>query len=108
MAAQDDGDGLSSTFPDAPGYLWRDFTAENVERIDELRQAQAQTTGEKTTAATRLAGLPDELAHLQPPPEPQDGLYRLFGARYSVCFPSSLLRLANGARQTHKRRNPKS
>jgi mediator of RNA polymerase II transcription subunit 7 len=104
MADQQDPHSLASTFPNPPSF-WRDFTAEKIARIETLRQAYATekqldkanavgattTEGDGAAAATpalllpaRIPGVPDDLALLQPPPEPADGRWRVFGDQYMV------------------------
>lgn len=85
---------LASTFPSPPPF-WRDFTPENVRRVDDLLPpavpgaAAAAAAGDDRPAR---AELPEELVNLQPPPEPADGRWRVFGDHYSVCgFPFPLL-----------------
>ncbi|RDA90842.1 hypothetical protein CP533_1533 [Ophiocordyceps camponoti-saundersi (nom. inval.)] len=63
---------LSSTFPNPPPF-WQDFTPEKVSRAEALR---------KTSTAT--ADLPPDLIHLQPPREPKDGRWRVFGDQYML------------------------
>jgi mediator of RNA polymerase II transcription subunit 7 len=104
MADQQDPHSLASTFPNPPSF-WRDFTAEKIARIETLRQAYAAekqldksnaavattTEGDGAVAAApavllpaRIPGVPDDLALLQPPPEPADGRWRVFGDQYMV------------------------
>jgi mediator of RNA polymerase II transcription subunit 7 len=74
----------SSTFPNPPPF-WKDFTPENVARIEELRSAAAANDG-GDAATAKLTGLPPELISLQPPPEPVDGKWRVFSDQYTVCI----------------------
>ncbi|KAI9899888.1 hypothetical protein N3K66_004150 [Trichothecium roseum] len=81
---------LASTFPSPPPF-WRDFTPENVRRIDDLlllaaAGAAAAGQGDGSGGDDRLARaeLPEELVNLQPPPEPADGRWRVFGDHYSL------------------------
>lgn len=95
---------VSVTFPPPPPF-YHDFTAAHVARLAELQQeaaAEAQSPqphaqlggvavpsaapGKKKPAPAppRLAGLPPPLRRLQPPPEPADGTWRVFGALYRL------------------------
>lgn len=70
---------LASTFPNPPPF-WRDFTPDKLARVDELRRA----AGVDADAPLRLPSVPDDLAVLQPPPEPADGCWRVFGDQYML------------------------
>jgi mediator of RNA polymerase II transcription subunit 7 len=84
MAAQDDSqNAVSSTWPPPPTF-WRDFTADNVARIADLRNEHAEREGITDVSSVRLSGLPPNLRNLQPPPEPEDGQWRVFGDRYTL------------------------
>lgn len=113
MADEEEPHSLASTFPNPPPF-WKDFTPDNLARIDTLRReaaGQSASGGEKNDnskrdasggrhktgaedgdaardslamAATRLPDLPSELANLQPPAEPGDGRWRVFGDQYMV------------------------
>ncbi|KZZ97365.1 Mediator complex, subunit Med7 [Moelleriella libera RCEF 2490] len=74
MAEQQEAHSLASTFPNPPPF-WKDFTPDRVARIEELRSAFSDA---------RIPGLPDELTNLQPPCEPADGRWRVFGDQYMV------------------------
>ena len=77
---------LSSTFPNPPPF-WKDFTPDRVARIEDLRTAHLEDTnneGAADAALVRLPSLPEELTCLQPPPEPIDGRWRVFGDQYMV------------------------
>ncbi|KAK9416988.1 putative Mediator of RNA polymerase II transcription subunit 7 [Seiridium unicorne] len=84
---------ISSTFP-APPPFWKDFTIDNVARIADLRQEQAEREGESDPLLVRIPGLPENLRHLQPPPEPEDAAWRVFGQNYALK--EELPRLDNG------------
>ncbi|KAI0009359.1 MED7-domain-containing protein [Xylariaceae sp. FL0662B] len=74
---------LSSTWPPPPRF-WQDFTPENLARINELRQQQAESEGVNDPTKVHLPGLPRELRNLQPPSEPIDGEWRVFGDKYRL------------------------
>ncbi|GJN84292.1 RNA polymerase II mediator complex protein (Med7) [Purpureocillium lilacinum] len=79
---------LASTFPNPPPF-WRDFTPERIARIEDLRAAHAENAGDQggdaaTTTTVRLPDLPEDLANLEPPPEPADGRWRVFGDQYML------------------------
>lgn len=80
---------LSSTFPNPPPF-WKDFTADKVARYEQLRKEhdenEARTTADNDTFTpqTRIRDLPEELITLQPPAEPADGRWRVFGDQYMV------------------------
>lgn len=70
-------------FPNPPAYLWQDFTSDNVRRIDEIRASQQSNAGEQQPHA-RLPHIPADLVNLNPPPEPTDGKWRLYGGQYDL------------------------
>lgn len=80
---------LSSTFPNPPPF-WKDFTADKVARYEQLRKEHDGKDGDKANKSegfkplARINNLPDELIHLQPPAEPTDGRWRVFGDQYMV------------------------
>lgn len=71
----------ASTWPPPPPF-WKAFTPDNVARIEELRKATADRLGIQDTPSVRIDELPRELRNLQPPPEPEDGGWRVFGDKY--------------------------
>ncbi|RYP37337.1 hypothetical protein DL767_002980 [Monosporascus sp. MG133] len=95
MEEQETANAVSSTWPPPPPF-WKDFTPENLSRIEELRKKQAEEaeaeggidqeepTTEKVRGLPRLRGLPRELRNLQPPPEPESGSWRVFDATYRL------------------------
>lgn len=85
---------LSSTFPNPPPF-WKDFTPDKIARVEALRTQHAQQHGSGGDASTmtRIPGLPEELVNLQPPAEPADGRWRVFGDTYMVRL--SLMTLQN-------------
>ncbi|TPX13658.1 uncharacterized protein E0L32_005861 [Thyridium curvatum] len=74
---------LASTFP-GPPVFWKDFTPENLERVEALRKAHAEAEGDAVGPATRIPGVPEELVNLQPPAPPADGQWRVFGDLYKL------------------------
>ncbi|OAA69664.1 Mediator complex, subunit Med7 [Cordyceps fumosorosea ARSEF 2679] len=81
---------LSSTFPNPPSF-WRDFTPDKIARYEQLRnehdegEANGRTTGDEGyRPQTRIENLPEELTYLQPPAEPTDGRWRVFGDQYML------------------------
>ncbi|OAR05659.1 hypothetical protein LLEC1_06650 [Akanthomyces lecanii] len=80
---------LSSTFPNPPPF-WKDFTTDKIARYEQLRKEHDEDDSEKTTEnegfkpQARINNLPEELTHLQPPAEPTDGRWRVFGDQYML------------------------
>ncbi|KAI1074202.1 MED7-domain-containing protein [Whalleya microplaca] len=74
---------VSSTWPPPPPF-WQDFTPENLARIDELRKQQAEREGVDDPTKVHIPDLPRELRNLQPPREPEDGEWRVFGDKYQL------------------------
>ncbi|KAK2012124.1 MED7-domain-containing protein [Colletotrichum eremochloae] len=75
---------LSSTFPNPPPF-WRQFTPENLSRIEELRKSQAEKDGIAVKdLPVRLPDIPEDLMHLQPPAEPPAGTWRVLGGNYTL------------------------
>lgn len=87
MADQEEPHSLSSTFPNPPSF-WEAFTPERVARLEKIRQTYADSNGlnleSDTTTLHRIPDIPEDLATLQPPPEPSDGRWRVFGDQYMV------------------------
>lgn len=84
MAEEDDSqNAVSSTFPPPPPF-WKDFTPDNVARIADLKHEEAERQGTEDPNAIRLTGLPQNLRNLQPPLEPADGAWRVFGSSYTL------------------------
>ncbi|EFY85966.1 Mediator of RNA polymerase II transcription subunit 7 [Metarhizium acridum] len=82
--AEQEPHSLASTFPNPPPF-WKDFTPDRVARIDELRSAFAGGASDHASSpVVRIPGLPEELTNLQPPPEPSDGRWRVFGDQYML------------------------
>ncbi|KAI0026029.1 mediator complex, subunit Med7 [Xylariomycetidae sp. FL0641] len=74
---------VSSTWPPPPPF-WKSFTPENIARIEDLRRETASREGLDDPSKARIEGLPAPLRHLQPPLEPEDGKWRLFGSPYQL------------------------
>lgn len=84
MADDDQAENIvSSTFPPPPPF-WKDFTADNIARIADLKQEQAESQRIEDASTIRLAGLPPNLRNLQPPLEPESGEWRVFGSNYAL------------------------
>lgn len=75
---------VSAIFPDPPPF-WRDFTTEKIEQIESLRSRYADQTGLKPSDVLRVPNIPDDLINLQPPAEPAEGTWRLYGEPATVC-----------------------
>lgn len=78
----------SSTFPNPPDFLWREFTPEKVARFEEAsktwQEANPEAAASKTSAV--IPDLPDDLRLLQPPPEPAEGTFRALGGHWTVSL----------------------
>ncbi|CAI6101252.1 unnamed protein product [Clonostachys chloroleuca] len=72
----------SSTFPNPPPF-WQDFTPDNLNRIEQLRKSFAEANPTRDVP-TRLPDIPESLINLQPPAEPKDGRFRIFGEHFTV------------------------
>ncbi|KAB5518894.1 MED7 protein-domain-containing protein [Coniochaeta sp. 2T2.1] len=84
----------SSTFPDPPTF-WRDFTAEKLDRMDELRTRYADQSGLDIATVVRVPNVPEDLVNLQPPAEPAGGKWRLFGEALTLDDKLQSLEAAN-------------
>ncbi|KAI0112551.1 mediator complex, subunit Med7 [Nemania sp. FL0031] len=73
----------ASTWPPPPPF-WKDFTPDNITRVEELRKEKAESLGVQDASKVRLDNLPRELRNLQPPPEPEDGTWRVFGEAHRL------------------------
>lgn len=83
--AQHQPPNISSTYPNPPDFLWRDFTPENVSRYDDLTKKWREDHPEADSQDTILIpDLPNDLRHLQPPPEPTEGVWKLYGDRFTL------------------------
>lgn len=78
----------SSTFPNPPDFLWRSFTPDRVARLEEAKKAwlQENPEGIASETVTAIPNLPEDLGHLQPPPEPADGIWRSLGGVWTVSL----------------------
>lgn len=74
---------VGATWPPPPPF-WMSFTPENLTRIEDLRQQAGSDGLSQAPSPPRLPGLPRELRNLQPPPEPQEAVWRLFGGNYKL------------------------
>ncbi|KAI1824270.1 MED7-domain-containing protein [Xylaria intraflava] len=74
---------VAATWPPPPRF-WKDFTPDNIARIELLQRESAERLGIQDPRNLRLDGLPRELRNLQPPAEPEDGEWRVFGDRYKL------------------------
>ncbi|KAM4063209.1 MED7 protein [Hirsutella rhossiliensis] len=81
MADLQEPHSLASTFPNPPPF-WKNFTPAKIARIETLRNSHG--VGGGGVAAMRVPGVPDDLINLQPPPEPVDGRWRVFGDQYML------------------------
>lgn len=80
---EDDSTKVTSLYPDPP-YFWKAFTPENIARFETLKQTHADQNGLDVADVTRIPEIPDDLCYLQPPAEPVDGKWRLYGEQLSV------------------------
>ncbi|EHK26829.1 uncharacterized protein TRIVIDRAFT_187825 [Trichoderma virens Gv29-8] len=83
MEEQQEPHSLASTFPNPPDF-WKEFTPERIAEIAELRRAQAADGQSQDADNVRIPNLPEHLMALQPPPEPADGRWRVFGDQYML------------------------
>jgi len=82
-SSEDDGNKVAHLWPDPPAF-WKDFTSENIERYNALKQTYAQQHGLSPDALVRIPDVPAGLINLQPPPEPVDGKWKLYGQQEAV------------------------
>ncbi|CAM1505752.1 Fc.00g113890.m01.CDS01 [Cosmosporella sp. VM-42] len=82
MAEQQEPQSLASTYPNPPPF-WKEFTADKVAMIEELRTAHIEQHGGEVLTA-RVPDVPEELVNLQPPSEPVEGRWRVFGDQYML------------------------
>ncbi|KAK8096538.1 MED7-domain-containing protein [Apiospora kogelbergensis] len=89
----EDLDQITSTWPRPPPF-YKDFTADNLARLADLKREHAETTTDPPTSSDkndaisqRLTGLPPNLRSLQPPLPPAEGAWRVFGDPYRLVQP---------------------
>lgn len=88
MADNDeDNTKVTSLWPDPPRF-WQAHTPDNKERWESLRNAYAEQNGLDPATVLRIPDCPEDLVYLQPPAEPADGKWRLYGQNQSVSPPS--------------------
>ncbi|KAK8030164.1 hypothetical protein PG993_011455 [Apiospora rasikravindrae] len=99
-----DMDQITSTWPRPPPF-YKDFTADNLARLADLKRERAETSNPPSNPSTtdpttnnknqdddallsqRLTGLPPNLRNLQPPLPPDEGAWRIFGDPYRLVQP---------------------
>ncbi|KAH9907168.1 mediator complex, subunit Med7 [Xylariomycetidae sp. FL2044] len=74
---------ISSTWPLPPPF-WKDFADDQITRTAELRIAFAMKEARSDPSPIRLPEIPYEVRNLQPPVEPKDGTWRVFGDTYRL------------------------
>lgn len=79
---------ISSTFPNPPDFLWREFTPDKIERFEQAKKAWEAAHPEAASAktVTLIPDLPEDLRCCQPPPEPADGTWRALGGVWTVSL----------------------
>ncbi|KAH0489707.1 hypothetical protein TgHK011_010125 [Trichoderma gracile] len=82
MDDQPEPHSLASTFPNPPEF-WKEFTPDRLSELIELKLARAPLLQDDASNG-RIPDLPEHLRHLQPPPEPADGRWRVFGDQYML------------------------
>lgn len=96
--AEQESNSLASTYPNPPSF-WKEFTPDRIARIDELRTAHLEEHG-GDALTVRVPGVPEELVGLQPPAEPADGKWRIFGDQYMVILGSMFFESKDGGADT--------
>lgn len=75
---------LASTWPNPPPFF-EDFTEDKLDRFKQFVEAQPKSEDQSDNGPVRrIPNVPADLVNLQPPPEPADGKWRVFGDHYSV------------------------
>ncbi|EGR44667.1 uncharacterized protein TRIREDRAFT_82125 [Trichoderma reesei QM6a] len=82
MDDQPEPHSLASTFPNPPDF-WKEFTPDKLAELAELKLARVPLD-HGDAGNWRIPDLPEHLRHLQPPPEPADGRWRVFGDQYML------------------------
>ncbi|EGZ67793.1 hypothetical protein NEUTE2DRAFT_42664, partial [Neurospora tetrasperma FGSC 2509] len=82
---EDDNSALASFFPDPP-LFWKAFTPSNLQAYADIKQQYASQHGIPVEDVVRVPDLPadSDLIYLQPPAEPKDGTWRLYGEPQSL------------------------
>ncbi|KAK5658087.1 hypothetical protein OQA88_2643 [Cercophora sp. LCS_1] len=80
---EEDNTKVTSLWPDPP-LFWKAHTPENKERWESLRNLYATQNGLDPATVLRIPDCPEELEYLQPPAEPADGKWRLYGQNHSL------------------------
>lgn len=85
--AEQEPHSLASAWPLPPPF-WKDFTPDKTSQMEELRKTYIESLlpGDLIDPAitTRIPDVPEHLTQLQPPAEPEDGRWRVFGAVYEL------------------------
>jgi mediator of RNA polymerase II transcription subunit 7 len=83
---------LSAAFP-APPPFWKQFTSENLSKLEEIKNEQKPDVSPSkwTPAELRTLELPPELRFLIPPEPPSSGTYTCFGQELNVSIPSKFI-----------------
>ncbi|PHH49940.1 Mediator of RNA polymerase II transcription subunit 7 [Ceratocystis fimbriata CBS 114723] len=74
---------LAGRLPDPPPF-WKSFTDQNMARIKKLQEAMPAAHPNGSSLLMRLEGLSPDLLYLQPPAEPPNSEWRVFGNKYTL------------------------
>ncbi|KAF2494631.1 putative RNA polymerase II mediator complex protein [Lophium mytilinum] len=89
----EDDEEPASYGPPQPPPFYKHFTAQNLERLKEIREAVGSEGNDDTEAsAPTMLELPPELRYLVPPEPPADGIYKSFGETKHIQAPLSSLK----------------